>query len=241
MVVNDFNTPIIDVYNINNKNIDTHTINQDNDKPISFKITEKEKQLHKQFDSIYAIEKNNKWQYLKRIKQPNKYAYFENTIDIDKECESRKINVPKLVLKYNNIDIDDLDEIVDIQFKIEAQSNKNNFANDININLFKDGDKYIPENKLAHEIVYPETITNSAQEFLANITLEQENMTICSNCLKTALGYHNTCPYCESSYVRHSNKKQAATTCHNCGWIINGWNDYCKHCLSYDVEKIQID
>ena len=241
LVVNDFNTPIIDVYNINNKNIDTHTINQDNDKPISFKITEKEKQLHKQFDSIYAIEKNNKWQYLKRIKQPNKYAYFENTIDIDKECESRKINIPKLVLKYNNIDIDDLDEIVDIQFKIEAQSNKNNFANDININLFKDGDKYIPENKLAHEIVYPETITNSAQEFLANITLEQENMTICSNCLKTALGYHNTCPYCESSYVRHSNEKQAATTCHNCGWIINGWNDYCKHCLSYDVEKIQID
>ena len=32
-----------------------------------------------------------------------------------------------------------------------------------------------------------------------------------------------------------------ATACYSCDWITKGWHDYCPHCLSYDIEKIQID
>ena len=66
-------------------------------------------------------------------------------------------------------------------------------------------------------------------------------MTICSKCLKTSLGYHDTCQYCGSQYVTHADNKTPATACYNCGWILNGWHEYCTHCLSYDIEKIQID
>ena len=149
--------------------------------------------------------------------------------------------MPKIVLKYDNIDIDDLDEIVDIQFKIDAQTNKNDFTDDIHINLYKDGDKYIPNDKIGREMHYPSSVTNVNQEFIANMEIEQDNITICSRCLKTSLGYHDTCPYCESEYVQHTNEKTPATACYNCDWITKGWHDYCPHCLSYDIEKIQID
>lgn len=240
----DFNNPIIKVYNTTNE-AEHKSISKDKDKAITFKISDKENRIYKQFDNIQAIERSNKWQYLNHINKDNKYAYFENKTNIDKECPHNQneytVNIPKIALKYNNINIDDLDEIVDIKFKIEAQSNKEDFEKGININLFKDGDKYIPENDMAHEIVYPSSVTNTTQEYLATMDLEQESITICSNCLKTSLGYHTTCPYCESEYVRHSAEPVPATICYNCGWIINGWNDYCTHCLSYDVEKINID
>ncbi len=231
-----------DILNKNDREIQEYNWQQD--EHISFKISDKIKKINKQHSIIQSLERDNKWQYLKNInKNNNKYAYYENNIDISKECDKKDINIPKLLLKYDNIDIDDLDEVVDIEFKIEAQTNKDekDFMDNVNINLYKDGDKYIPTNNIAKEICYPTTITNINQEFLATMELEEENMTICSNCLKTSLGYYEKCPHCHSSRVTYSNEKTPATACYNCGWIINGWNDYCKHCLSFDVEKIQID
>ena len=242
LIINDFNQPIVQVYNEASRNVSNYSIDNENDDAITFKISDKVKTLHKSFDKIEAIEKDNRWQYLKRINQGNnKYSYFENKINIDPKCTSRPINVPKLVLKYNDIDIDNLDEIIDIKFNIEAQSNKKDFANDININLYKDADKYIPEDDIGREICYPSAVNNVNQNLIATMDMEQENITICNTCLKTSLGYHEKCPHCNSSYVRYSNEKMPATACYNCGWIINGWNDYCTHCLSFDVEKIQID
>lgn len=242
-ILDDFKQPSCDVIN-NEHTYNRYSIESEEDANISFKVSDKIKTINKKHNIVKAIEKNNKWQYLKNINKDNKYAYFENKINIDPECDhdnKQKINVPKIVLKYDNIDIDDLDEIVDIQFKIDAQTNKNDFTDDIHINLYKDGDKYIPNDKIGREMHYPSSVTNVNQEFIANMEIEQDNITICSQCLKTSLGYHDTCPYCESEYVQHTNEKTPATACYNCDWITKGWHDYCPHCLSYDIEKIQID
>lgn len=262
LIINDFNTPTINIENSQGYNCQSYIIDKENDTNISFKVSDKIKTINTNFTHIYPIENNKKWSYLKNINNGNnKYAYFENIENIDPECVSKKNNIPKLVLKYDNINIDDLDEIIDIKFKIDAQSNKTNFEKDININVFKNGDKYYPENNLAREIHYPKNITNINQEFLSTIDVEQDSITTCSNCLKTTLGYVDKCPYCESTHVYHSTNKIPATACHNCGWIIEGWNTlnidydmetivanetynkqpYCKHCLSYDVDEILID
>lgn len=242
LILDDFKNPSFTIINENNRNISRYSVQNANDKNITFQISDKINNIIKKHSHIYAIEKDNKWDYLDNInKGKNKYAFFENNINVDRACKSHKINVPKLALKYSDFNIDDLDEITDIQFRIEAQSNKNNFADDININLFKNGDKYIPSNELAREIVYPSRVSNVNQDFITTFDLEQENMTICSKCLKTSLGYHDTCQYCGSQYVTHADNKTPATACYNCGWILNGWHEYCTHCLSYDIEKIQID
>ena len=241
-VLNNIDIPQYEVYkNIKEIQYTTHNVPLENDTSLTFKISDKTQEIKQQPNYIKAIENNKKWEYLKNINKDNKYAYFENNINVDKACTSRKINIPKIITKYNNIDIDDLDEIVDIQFKIDAHSNKNNFEKDININLYKDGDKYIPENNIAREIIYPSAINNINQSLITTFELEQENITICSHCLKTSLGYHDICPYCGSSHVQYSNEKTNATICYNCGWIHKGWDDYCHNCLSYDVEKTLID
>lgn len=211
------------------------------DNPVTFKLSDRVNITKKDFDHIEALEKNNKWSYLNNInKGHGKYAYFKNDINIDKACKEDYINVPKLIVKYNNIDMDETDEVVDIGFKIKTQSNKEDI-NDINIALYKDGDKYIPNNNIAKEIHYPARVTSVAQEFLRTFQLEQPNITICSTCLQTSLGYYEECQHCGSSYVYHSNEKTEATACHNCGYIVKGWHDHCTHCLSYDIEKIKID
>lgn len=245
-ILNDFKQPSCNIYNTNNYEYNRYSIAKEKDANISFKISDKVKTLHKKHNIIKAIERDNKWQYLNNIDKENKYTYFENKINIDSKCpeyQEHKINVPKIVLKYNDIDIDDLDEIIDIQFKIDMQTNKDltNTSDGININLYKDGDSYIPEDKTSRKIHYPSLVTNINQEFLANMEIEQDNITICSQCLKTSLGYHDSCPYCGSPYVQHTNEKMPATACYSCDWITKGWHDYCPHCLSYDIEKIQID
>ena len=247
LVINDFNQPLVSVYNQKRSATERYNIDNKNDKEIAFKISNQINTKHKQFSSIKAIENKYKWSYLHRINENNnKYAYFINHKDIDPACDINnveKVNVPKLALKYKDIDIDDLDEIIDIKFNIEAQTNKEKeaFAEGININVFKDGDKYVPENNISRELCYPSRVTNINQKLLTTMEVEQENITICNNCLKTSLGYYDICPHCESSFVQHANEPMAATACYNCGWIINGWDDYCHHCLSYDIEKIQID
>lgn len=232
--------PITKVINDSNKELTGYSCNIDN--KVTFKLSDNVNIVKKDFDFIESMERKNKWNYLKNInKGKGKYASFKNNIDIDAACKTDKIEIPKLILKYNDIDIDDTDEIVDIAFKIKAHSNKNNFAKDININLYKDGDYYIPQNNLARKIYYPSQITNAAQEFLATMQLEIPNLTMCSNCLKTSLGYYDECPYCNSHNVYHTNEKMSATVCHNCGYITKGWRDNCTYCLSYDVEKVKID
>lgn len=214
------------------------------DKPITFKLSDRINILNKSFDYIDSMERNHKWNKIKNIGKDNKYASFKNNIDIDKECDEENnniVNIPKLILKYNNIDLDDTDEIVDIGVKIKAQSNKKDFIKDVHINMYKDGDTYIPENNIAKKICYPSSITNVTQEFLATMLLEQPNFTICGNCLKTNLGYYEECPDCHSTNVYYSNDKIPATVCHNCGYITKEWHDYCTHCLSYDIEKVKID
>lgn len=242
LILNDFKEPVLAIINENDREIDNYSIDSTHDTDITFKISDKIHIINQKPDIIYGIENKNKWQFLDNInKNGNKYAFFENNINIDKECESRKINVPKLALKYSDIDIEDFDEITDIKFKIEAQSNKENFADDININIYKNGDKYIPDNNIAREMIYPSTVSNINQDFITTFDLEQNNITVCSQCLKTSLGHNSVCPYCGSGYVVYSDKKTPATACYNCGWIIDGWNNYCTHCLSYDIERIQID
>ena len=238
-----FQSPTFSVYKQDNDYTFTRkTIGVNYDPFITFRLSNEIKSSHNKFSHISSIEGKNKWTFLNRInRDDDKYAFFENKTDIDPKCGDKEINVPKLVLKYDDIDLEKLDEIVDIKFKIDAQSNKTNFIDGININLFKDGDKYIPNDNIAREIYYPSTITNVNQKFLTTMQLKQDNITICNRCLKTSLGYHETCPHCGSEYVQYSEDKKPATACYNCGWIINGWNDYCTHCLSYDIEKIQID
>ena len=232
--------PIIEV--INDSSNDAITQYQcDKDTRITFKLSDRINIINKKFDYVESMERNNKWNYINNIGKRNKYASFKNSIDIDKECEHNKVNVPKLVFKFNDIELDNTDEIVDIGVKVKAQSNKKNFANDINLNMYKDGDMYIPINNVAKQIHYPSSITNVAQEFLATMQIEQPNFTMCSNCLKTTLGYYDECPYCNSQNVYHTDEKMAATVCHNCGYITKGWHDNCTHCLSYDIDKVKID
>ena len=242
VILSDFIEPNYEIINDTNTELINYSIDNENDDTIAFKISDKVKKIEKSFDYVEGIEGKYKWQYLKHINDKNgKYAYFENSINIDPECATKPVNIPKIAFKYNNIDIDKTDEIVDIKFKIEAQSNKKDFEKDININLFKDGDDYLPEENIAKKIYYPSNITNVNQKFLTTINVEQNNMTICSKCLKTSLGYYDHCPYCNSDAVRHYAEKTPATACYNCDWITNGWHDYCPHCLSYNIEKIQID
>lgn len=241
-IINDIKEPIVTIYNTNTKECNIERYTSEEDYPISFQISDDTNIISKDFSEIKAIENKNKWNYLNRInKGHNKYAYFENSIDIDPECLSRKINIPKLVFKYDNFDLTNHEEITDIKFRLQAQSNKKNFENDININLYKNGDAYIPKNNIAKEIHYPSYVENVNQEFITTINVEEPNMTICSKCLKTSLGYYESCPHCGSSIVSHHEEPHPATACHNCGWIIDGWNEYCTHCLSYNTTKIQID
>lgn len=240
LLITGVNQPIVKLINDFDKNVDDYSCNIDN--KIVFQLSNNTNVVRKDFDSITSMERKNKWNYLNNINKGNgKYASFKNDIDIDPQCKTDNIETPKLILKYNNIDIDETDEIVDILFKIKAKSNKETFAEDININLYKDGDSYIPNDKIAKKIYYPEQITNAAQEFLATMQLEQPNITMCSNCLTTNLGYYDECPTCQSSNVYHTDEKIAATVCHNCGYIVKGWHDHCTHCLSYDIDNVKID
>ncbi|MBO5476303.1 MAG: hypothetical protein J6A15_00930 [Clostridia bacterium] len=240
LLVTGIDRPIVElINNANNNSITSYQCDEDN--VVIFRLSNRINKIEQSFDAVQSMERNNKWNNINNIGKKNKYASFKNNIDIDKECKHDKINVPKLVFKYNNIDIDDTDEVVDIGVKVKAQSNKQDFIKDINLNIYKDGDKYIPNNNIAKQIHYPNNITNVTQEFLATMQLEQPNFTMCSNCLKTSLGYYDECPYCDSTHVYHTNEKMAATVCHNCGYITKGWHDYCTHCLSYDIEKVKID
>ena len=213
------------------------------DQKIKFRISDVIKTIKQQPKTIVQFDKTWKWNGIKNINTNNKYAMIENNIDIDKQCKTTTIKAPTLALKYNNINISDHDELVDIGVKLQAKTNKQNFINDLKINLYTNGDYYIPENNVARKTYYPQTVNNVSADYANTITIDQPNITICSNCLHTNIGFFDTCPNCGSSKISQYDEKKAVTVCRNpeCGWIVDGWNDYCTHCLSEDVEKTKVD
>ena len=209
------------------------------DLPITFLIDDEVKTISEKHNELKTIGSQWQWDYLNRI--GDGYSYIENGNDIDIKCKDDYLKIPKLLLRYDNIFIDDTDEIIDIKFDIKAQTNKQAFADDLTINLYKDGDYYLPNKNISHKNYYANNITNVNKSYVSTLTIQQPNITICSSCLKTSLGYYDACPYCNSTDVSHTDEKQPATVCYNCGWIENGWYNRCPHCLSRDIEKVEID
>lgn len=209
---------------------------------ITIKVKDTINNINQDFDNIQQVSKLHKWDNLLLInKEKNSYTTFENNINIDKECKETHLDAPPLILKYSNIDIDDFDEITDIKLKIKAQSNKNNFMEDANIRFLKDAEYYFPDNNISRHIAYPNEIMNINKRYYPTLTIKEPNITICSKCLKTTLGYYDKCPHCNSKDVVHYKEKQKATYCHNCEWITDDWVERCEWCLSKKTEKIMID
>ena len=181
------------------------------------------------------------WQRMYKFFEPKGYVLFENNAEIDPDCHDSYRSSPTLALKYDNININDYDEVTNIDIRMKAISNKANFIDDLNINMYKDSHYYIPDNDIGSKTYYPNKITNVYEEYVSRINIQQPNITICSDCLKTSLGHYDKCPYCDSEHTTHYHDKKAVTVCYNCGYIIDGWHDYCTHCLSDDIEKTQVD
>lgn len=190
---------------------------------------------------IIQDESKYSWQHMNKFFNKKGYILFENNTEKDIDCGDSYISSPTLALKYENININDYDEITDIDIKMKVTGNKEDIVNNTAINLYKDADYYMPNNGVAKKTYYPNRITNVYEEYVSHISIQQPNITICSNCLKTTLGYYDECPHCNSEYVLHYNDKKAVTICYDCGYIIDGWHDYCTHCLSNDIEKTKVD
>lgn len=121
------------------------------DQKVKFRISDVIKTIKEKPKTIIQFDKKWKWNGLQNIDASNKYAIIENNIDIDKECDITSIKAPTLALKYNNINISDYDEIVDIGVKLQAKTNKQNFIDDLKINMYTNGDYYIPEENIARK------------------------------------------------------------------------------------------
>ena len=237
-----FYTPYIDTFN-------THDIDcQQSHKsyheprtlPVTFKITDQIKEQQYKPTNVREVG-SKKWAYLNNINEPHKYSVFEYNSKVDKECSNKKEHVPRLAFKYNT-GIHRQNEIVDIDFTIKAQTNKdkNQFMDDLNINVLKDGDYRYPVDT-SNKIYYPQSFSNTTKDLLSTYVIKQPNITICTKCLKTALGYYDKCPYCQSTEVSHEHKTQSVTICESCGWVAKGTNKFCKHCLSLDVNNVEVD
>ena len=211
------------------------------DTPIFFEITDRIKTKRIDPAKVVQFNDNSKWKNLNNIFEDGHYASFSNDVEIDTDCKDLYITTPTIAVKYNDFDFSNNDEILDIGLKLKAHSNKENFADDISIKMHKNGDAYIPENKVARSLHYPTNIVNINQEFLSNIIVQQPNISLCNNCLTTQLGYYDECPVCHSYDISHHHDKKAITACENCNWIEDGWHDYCTHCSSQDVVKTKVD
>ena len=213
-------------------------INQD---PIYFSVSNNI--YNKTLSPKEIIQDNNKyqWKNMNKFFKDNGYILFENNTEKDVDCGDTYIPAPTLALKYDNININDYDEITSVDVRMKVAGNKENIVEDAAISIYKDADYYIPKNNVAKRTYYPNQIRNVYEEYVSRISIQQPNITICSNCMKTTLGYYDKCPHCSSEYVLHYNEKKAVTVCYDCGYIIDGWHDYCIHCLSNDIEKTQVD
>ena len=206
--------------------------------PITFKIADQIKEKKHKHTHVREVG-SKKWHALQNINYNNEYALFSYNSKVDKECSNESVKVPRLAFKYDT-NIGTYKEVTDIDFTIKAQSNKPSFMDDLSISLFKDGNYIYPTN-VSSKFYYPQSITNPTKDLLTNYVIKQPNITICTECLKTALGYYDKCPYCQSQEVSHSHKTEAVTICKTCQWVEKGTNDICTHCLSLDVENVDVD
>jgi len=210
------------------------------DTPITFSIDDSIKKINETHNDIHLQSSALKWDNINNLNASNKYAIVYNDSNVDKECKASSLQTPKIMLRYDNINIDDTDEIQNIYVNLKANANYD-FINNTTINIQKDGDYYLPNNNTSHKTYYPNNITNVNQTFISALNIQQPNITICGNCLRTSLGYYDECPYCNSNKVSHSDEKEAITICYECNWVSNGWNNYCPHCLSKHIEKTFAD
>lgn len=216
--------------------------NEVKDDLITFYISNQIKTTTKTPSKIVQFDyKNHEWKNIDKIKDTYGYAVFENNIDIDTDCKDSFLSVPPLALKYKNFNISKYDEILDVALKLKLNSNKTDLKDNIVVNMYKDADYYIPDKHIARRIYYPQSVSNVDESFITNITIQEPNITICSDCMRTSLGLYDECQYCGSTMVSHYDEKKAVTICDNCGYIVDGWNDRCTHCLSTDVTKTQVD
>lgn len=241
--VRNFYTPYIDIFNThpdNNCQAIHYSHNEQRTLPITFKITDQIKEHTYEPNNIREVN-TKKWGYLNNINKPHKHAIFEYNSKVDKECKNIKAKVPRLAFKYDT-EIGRLNEIVDIDFTIKAQTNKDieSFMNDLNVNVHKDGDSIYPTGT-SSKIYYPQSISNTTKDLLTTYVIGQPNITICTKCLRTTLGYHDKCPHCNSTDVSHQNEVQPVTICETCGWVYDGTHTFCKHCLSMDVNNVDVD
>lgn len=228
------------IININPNNFVSYAETSE-DKPIYFQISDNVHTLKKQPDQIVQFNRKQQWNDLNKVLNTKGYSYIENNNNIDIECKNIHMYTPVIALKYNNINIDKSDEIIDVGLKIKAKSNKKDFIDDLNVNIYDNGDAYVPLDNVASQNYYPNNVENVYDSYVNQITLQNPNITICSNCLKTSLGLYDYCPHCQSSLVSHYKEKKDVTICDSCHWIIDGHNDYCKHCLSDDVVQTKVD
>ena len=192
-------------------------------------------------ENIVQSKAKYQWKNMYKFFFDKGYTLFENNSEVDTDCANSYRSVPLLAIQYDNLKINSYDEITDIAVKLKANTNKKDFIDDLAIELRKDGKGYLPNNNIGMKTYYPKKITNVYEDYVNTISIQQPNITICSSCLKTSLGYYDQCPYCESDLVSHYNEKKSVTICYACGYIENGWNEYCTHCLSNDVEKTLVD
>lgn len=233
-----YNDVIIDENSVCRPTYSSYKTDNDKSIPITFKITDQVKE--KTFTPTVIKEVGSKkWNYLDNINKGNKHAIFTYNSKIDKECDDKTDKVPRLAFKCSP-NVSRQHEIVDIDFTVKAKSNKEGFADDINVNVYKDGDYYYPVEE-SRKIYYPNSVSNTTKDLATTYVIHQPNITICSTCLKTSLGYYDKCPHCDSKDVSHMHKTEPVTVCDSCGWIAQGTHNYCKHCLSLDVTNVDVD
>jgi len=218
--------------NTNNR-ICSYTYTSQKDDPITFSIDDNEHYTSPKYSEIYQTNSRYQWNNLNKIgKQP-----ISLKTTLDSECEIKTIKPPKLMLRYDKFNLDRSDEIIDIFFDIKS----NKAIENLNLGVFRDGTYYLPKKGVVKKIYMPHHIDNVIQEYNSTVSIQQPNITICSECLKTSLGYYNKCPYCSSESVTHQKEKQDVTICYNCGWVSDGWRTNCKHCLSKDIIRTTVD
>lgn len=216
-----------------NINAYTYTCIIGKDTPITFSIDDNDKYETSKISEYYATNSFVKWNNLKNINNQTIFIKSEK----DSNCKNKTIKPPKLMLRYDKFNVDDFDEIEDVYFNIKSNQNLEN----IKVGVFRDGSYYLPRKMIGQKTYAPNYVGNVSQEYNATIGIQQPNITLCSNCLKTSLGYYDKCPHCSSDLVTHEKEKMDVTICYNCGWVEDGWHDYCKHCLSQDVVKTVVD
>lgn len=178
-----------------NKNITDKTIKEINfpDSKVSLKLNTNSFETISQLDDIYPLNDDIEWNYLDNINENNtSYAICHNKTD------NVAYSTP-LLLIFDNIDIEDYDEIEDISLLLKTQSNKENFTK-INTNIILNGNSYIPKEQ-GNYIAYPQAVENVHEQYYYSINIEEKYAFKCNECEKEFRGLYFKCPYCGSTDI----------------------------------------